>query len=86
LKPVEIYDEPEAEEQEENLDTDDRIAEQFRRDFIDAMQARHRHRTSGQPKPPALKSGDQPQRGPKLGGSRSARAAMRERQEKAAKK
>lgn len=64
---------------------DDRIAEQFRRDFIEAMQARHRHRNS-QSKHQSHKAGDHPPRGPKLGGSRSARAAMRERQEKAAKK
>lgn len=85
---MEIYDEPDAEEVQENsLDADDRIAEQFRQDFIDAMQARQRHRTSGQPKPPNLKPGEQPpSRGPKLGGSRSARAAMRELQEKALKK
>ena len=83
---VDIYDEPEAEQQEDSLDADDRIAEQFKQDFMDAMQARHRHRTAGQPKPP-LKPGEQPpQRGPKLGGSRSARAAMREQQEKAMKK
>lgn len=86
--PVEMYDEPDAEVQEDSLDADDdRIAEQFRQDFIDAMQARHRHRTSGQPKAPNLKPGEQPpSRGPKLGGSRSARAAMRELQEKALKK
>ncbi|KAF7513158.1 hypothetical protein GJ744_010554 [Endocarpon pusillum] len=83
---LEIYDEPEPDLQEDNLNADDRIAEQFKRDFIDAMQARHRNRTAGHPKAPNLKPGEQVQRGPKLGGSRSARAAMREQQEKAAKK
>jgi hypothetical protein len=83
---VDIYDEPESQDQEDSLDTDDRIAEQFKQDFMDAMQARQRNRTAGQPKPPTLKPGEQVQRGPKLGGSRSARAAMREQQEKAMKK
>ena len=53
---------------------------------MDAKEARQRNRTAGQPKPPTLKPGEQVQRGPKLGGSRSARAAMREQQEKAMKK
>ncbi len=83
---MEIYDEPEPDPQEDNLNADDRVAEQFKQDFMDAMQARQRNRTAGQPKPPTLKPGEQVQRGPKLGGSRSARAAMREQQEKAAKK
>jgi hypothetical protein len=83
---VEIYDDPEAEQPEESPDADDRIAEQFKQDFMDAMQARQRNRTGGQPKAATLKPGEQPQRGPKLGGSRSARAAMREQQEKAMKK
>lgn len=82
---VDIYDEPEADGQEDSLDADERVAEQFKQDFMDAMQARQRHRTAGQPKAPS-KPGEQPQRGPKLGGSRSARAAMREQQEKALKK
>jgi hypothetical protein len=71
---------------EESLDADERIAEQFRQDFMDAMQARQRNRVTGQPKLPAGKPGEPVQRGPKLGGSRSARAAMREQQEKAMKK
>jgi hypothetical protein len=84
---VDIYDEPEGDGQEDDIDADDRIAEQFKQDFMDAMQARQRNRTAGQPKAPNLKPGEQPPpRGPKLGGSRSARAAMREQQEKALKK
>ena len=83
---MDIYDEPEAQKKVDELEADDRIAEQFRQDFLDAMQSRQRTRTSGQPKPPPGKSAETGQRGPKLGGSRSARAAMREQQVKSAKK
>src|SRR5271156_676445 len=81
---LEIYDEPvEAPPDDLNngdLDTDEKIAEQFRQDFMDAMESRQRNRTAGQPKMPAGKPGEVGQKGPKLGGSRSARAAMRERE------
>ena len=63
-----------------DLDTDEKIAEQFRQDFMDAMESRQRTRTSGQPKMPSGKPGEVGPKGPKLGGSRSARAAMRERE------
>ena len=86
---IEIYDGPSttshenanatANAQQDELEADDRVAEQFRRDFIDAMQSRKRHRTSGQPKPPGGGKREVLLSGPKLGGSRSARAAMRER-------
>lgn len=82
---MELYDE---QEQEPNPDdtqaADDRIAEQFRRDFLDAIHNRHRRR--GPPKGAAnrVKKDDRP-KGPKLGGSRSARAAMREQQQQAKK-
>ncbi|KAI9738845.1 MAG: hypothetical protein M1834_008352 [Cirrosporium novae-zelandiae] len=66
---------------DESEAADDRIAEQFRREFMDAIQSRRQRAprpsansargTGGKPEPP---------RGPKLGGSRSARAAMRERE------
>ena len=81
---LEIYDEPvEASLDDINnrdVDTDEKIAEQFRQDFMDAMESRQRNRTAGQPKMPAGKPGEIGQKGPKLGGSRSARAAMRERE------
>lgn len=81
---LEIYDGPESTPQgnpNEGMDTDERIAEQFRQDFMDAMESRQRHRTAGQPKMPAGgKPGEVGQKGPKLGGSRSARAAMREKE------
>ncbi|KAL2011884.1 hypothetical protein VTN00DRAFT_4602 [Thermoascus crustaceus] len=79
---LDVYDEPEQEEQQDDQAADDRIAEQFRRDFLDALQSRRRGTRTRNTK--AAKS-DAP-RGPKLGGSRSARAAMREKQEKAGQK
>ncbi|KAL5363964.1 hepatocellular carcinoma-associated antigen 59-domain-containing protein [Aspergillus floccosus] len=85
---LDVYDEPEEEALAVGGDdqaADDRVAEQFRRDFLDAIQSRRRiaraktTTTSKTAKPEAPK-------GPKLGGSRSARAAMREMQEKSARK
>lgn len=81
---LEIYDgpveAPAGDTNNRDLDTDERIAEQFRQDFMDAMESRQRNRTSGQPKMPVGKAGEAGPKGPKLGGSRSARAAMRERE------
>jgi hypothetical protein len=72
---VDVYDEYEDDAQMDDAQAaDDRVAEQFRRDFMDAMQSRRRLRTT---KPAAKEEGP---KGPKLGGSRSARAAMRETQ------
>jgi hypothetical protein len=84
---VDVYDEPEQSTTYDDMAADDRIAEQFRRDFMEAIQTRRRIQrnrvttttTSRVAKP-------EPPRGPKLGGSRSARAAMREMQEKSGKK
>ena len=60
--------------------TDDDLLRAFRTEYFDSIEQRH-------PRKPALPPGakDAP-KGPKLGGSRSARAAMREREEQAAKK
>lgn len=88
---MEIYDELEQELPNDDQAADDRIAEQFRRDFMDAISSR-RQRSSAAAKAARAKASGQKKvddrpRGPKLGGSRSARAAMREAQaEKAAKK
>ena len=89
---MEIYDELEQELPNDDQAADDRIAEQFRRDFMDAISSR-RQRSSAAAKAARAKangrkkSDDHRPRGPKLGGSRSARAAMREAQAgKAAKK
>ena len=82
---VEIYDEPEADVSNDDQAADERIAEQFRKEFMDAVSSR-RHRTAQSAKKGSGAKVDDKPRGPKLGGSRSARAAMREQQEKAAKK
>lgn len=71
-----------------NGQSDDRIAEAFRREFLDAVAQRQRKRPVAAPpaRGPGGKKVDEEPRGPKLGGSRSARAAMREMQLKTAKK
>ncbi|KAL8984262.1 MAG: hypothetical protein Q9205_001729 [Flavoplaca limonia] len=82
---LEIYDEPEEELPHDDQAADDRIAEQFRREFMDAISSRRQKAAQTAKKGPGAKVDDKP-KGPKLGGSRSARAAMREQQEKSAKK
>jgi Hepatocellular carcinoma-associated antigen 59 len=67
----------------EDMAADDRLAEQFKQEFLDAQMARNARRTNGAP--PAKAGEDRP-KGPKLGGSRSARAAMHKAMEEAAKK
>jgi hypothetical protein len=58
---------------------DDRIAEEFRREFMDAMSQNRRQKKAA---PPPSKYGPKQQedvlKGPKLGGSRNARSAMRD--------
>lgn len=60
---------------------DDRIAEEFRKDFMDAMAARRqrRRKAPAQPPRPGAKKDDDVLKGPKLGGSRNVRAAMRDK-------
>lgn len=80
---MDVYDE--AADDDAPLDdqaADDRIAEQFRRDFLDAIQSRRRVARNRNPKADK----DEAPKGPKLGGSRSARAAMREMQSKPGQK
>ena len=84
-KVVDIYDEPEGEIANDDQAADDRIAEQFRREFMDAVSQR-RQKTSQTAKKAGQGAVEDSHKGPKLGGSRSARAAMRELQEKAKKK
>jgi hypothetical protein len=80
---VEIYEEPVVEESTTGNDeaADDRIAEAFRREFMDSVSQRQRKK-AGPPQPPARtaagKKEEEVMKGPKLGGSRTARAAMRE--------
>lgn len=80
---VDHYEEP-APEPLPNLDdgaADDRIADAFKRDFMSAIQ---KQRTA-KVKPPATTTRGvdgkalEELKGPKLGGSRSARAAMRDK-------
>ena len=84
---VEIYDEPEEDAGNDDQAADDRIAEQFRREFMEAISSRRQRAgpTAASKAAKGAKVEDKP-KGPKLGGSRSARAAMRELQEKATKK
>ncbi|KAF2835037.1 hypothetical protein M501DRAFT_1044660 [Patellaria atrata CBS 101060] len=68
-----------------NTDNDDRVAEQFRREFLDQLAAKNVRKQA--PLPPnvgKVAKGEERPKGPKLGGSRSARAAMRAAEEKAA--
>lgn len=61
---------------------DDRIADAFKREFMEAMQQRRRRRAAARQAPAhrAKRNPDEPiLRGPKLGGSRNARAAMRDK-------
>ena len=83
---VEVYDEPAAasagpSDDEDAEAADERVAEQFRREFLDAQQAKRKR----QPPAPTTAKGkdaakESKSKGPKLGGSRSARAAMREKE------
>ncbi|KAI0456628.1 hypothetical protein F5B21DRAFT_146759 [Xylaria acuta] len=58
---------------------DDRIAEEFRREFLDAMAERQRRKKpAGPPSKPGAKKEEEVLKGPKLGGSRNTRAAMRD--------
>ena len=82
---LDIYDEPDEEVNNDDQAADDRIAEQFRREFMDAISSRQK-RAAQAKKSGKRKEADEQPKGPKLGGSRSARAAMREREEAAKKK
>lgn len=58
---------------------DDRIAEQFRREFLEAIAQRQRRRTAPINRPKVRKERNEDVlRGPKLGGSRNIRAQMRD--------
>jgi hypothetical protein len=80
---VDVYDVPDQLEAsgETGFDeaADEKIAEQFRREFMDAMSERRQQRRKAAPQPsrPGAKQ-EEVLKGPKLGGSRNARAAMRD--------
>ena len=83
---LEIYDDDDvAEGDGREGEADDMIAEQFRRDFLDAVSSRRRRAPASAAKVNGKAVTAEP-RGPKLGGSRSARAKIREKElEEAAK-
>ena len=62
-------------------DAGDAMLEQFRRDYMESQESQKRKPAP----PPGLKGVKEQPKGPKLGGSRSARAAMQKLQEEAAK-
>ncbi|KAK4227627.1 hepatocellular carcinoma-associated antigen 59-domain-containing protein [Podospora fimiseda] len=67
-----------APEENDEYAADDRIAEEFRRDFMDAIAQRNRKRRPATTAKQAAKSREDVLKGPKLGGSRNARAAARD--------
>ncbi|CAN8099815.1 unnamed protein product [Discula destructiva] len=80
---LDIYDPPPQVETPAHVGADEaadeRIAENFRREFMDAMaQRRHQRRKAPAPPPRPGAKKEEILRGPKLGGSRNARAAMRD--------
>ncbi|KAK1489968.1 hypothetical protein CABS01_12549 [Colletotrichum abscissum] len=79
---VDVYDVPKPQEpqNEGDGDADDRIAEEFRREFMDAMVQRQQKKKTAAPaaRAGARKADEEVLKGPKLGGSRNARAAMRD--------
>jgi hypothetical protein len=81
---VDVYETPtpppgvNAGEEEEGA-ADDRIAEEFRREFLDALAERQRRKKPvGPPAKPGAKKEEEGLKGPKLGGSRNTRAAYRD--------
>ena len=85
LGTVEIYDEPEQAPVDDDQAADDRIAEKFKQEFLDAIRNNNIRRAPPVPMGPGKRKEEKP-KGPKLGGSRSARAAMKAAEEAAAKK
>ncbi|KAI9893886.1 MAG: hypothetical protein M1814_005439 [Vezdaea aestivalis] len=83
---ISLYDEPNSPSPvDDGVEgaADDRIAEQFRREFLDAVSNR-RQRAPPPPTSTTVRGAkpDEKAKGPKLGGSRSARAAMRAKEGK----
>ena len=89
---MDVYEAPGAREQQavvsggeapgDDLAADDRIAEEFRREFMEAMSERQQRKRAKKKAPaatgPGAKDESEGLRGPKLGGSRNSRAQMRE--------
>ncbi|KAF2007772.1 hypothetical protein P154DRAFT_528451 [Amniculicola lignicola CBS 123094] len=87
--PVEFFEEapappPTMHENSGDNDTNDAtMAEAFRREYLESQESRNQRKPAP---PPGVKGVKEQPKGPKLGGSRSARAAMRLQEEAAAKK
>ena len=78
---LDLYTEEPDEEGTEEGEADEKIAERFRKEFIDAIISKRRR------KAPEVKGKEEKKpRGPKLGGSRMARAQMREKEAAVGKK
>ncbi|KAF2477709.1 uncharacterized protein BDR25DRAFT_299534 [Lindgomyces ingoldianus] len=82
---LDYYDEEATAEEASGVNqaTDEVLAERFRREFLESLESRNPRK----PAPPPTQKGAKEQQKPgrKLGGSRSARAAMRSQEEQAAK-
>lgn len=65
----------------EGRPADDRVAEQFRREFMEALaqRLRRKRRPLGPPAKPKVRNEEEILRGPKLGGSRNVRSMMRDK-------
>ena len=70
-----------------NANTDDALVEQFRTEYLESMEARRQHHAARKTATSAAKGAAPSIPGPKMGGSKSARARMHKlQQEEAAKK
>ncbi|KAK1825784.1 hepatocellular carcinoma-associated antigen 59-domain-containing protein [Podospora conica] len=63
---------------DDDMAADERIAEEFRREFMDAVSRGRRKKAAPAPAKPGARKEEEVLKGPKLGGSRNARAAMRD--------
>ncbi|ORY01036.1 hypothetical protein BCR34DRAFT_575230 [Clohesyomyces aquaticus] len=83
---LDYYDDEAANDRDAGTDqaTDEVLAERFRREFLESLESRNPRKPAP---PPPQKGGakEPPKPGRKMGGSRSARAAMRLQEEQAAK-
>lgn len=89
MKAVEVYEKPEEATggTGDDEDADERMAEAFRRDFMNQVEKQNSRKPQPPPSGPSRGAkGEQEAKGPKLGGSRSARAAMRAQQEASKKR
>ncbi|EFW99640.1 mRNA splicing factor RNA helicase [Grosmannia clavigera kw1407] len=78
---VDVYDVARDTATGEGRPADDRVAEQFRREFMEALaqRLRRKRRPLGPPAKPKVRNEEEILRGPKLGGSRNVRSIMRDK-------